>query len=107
MIYITIDGGTTNTRISLVSDKEIKDTVKLNVGARANMNGDGILQKAIGEGIKKLLSSNNITEKDVLCILASGMITSEFNVVRYHNHSCTIVLQIAQNTCKFHTAFYF
>ena len=81
MIYITIDGGTTNTRISLVSDKIIKDTVKLNVGARANMNGDGILQKAIGEGIKKLLSSNNITEKDVLCILASGMITSEFGLI--------------------------
>ncbi len=79
--YITIDGGTTNTRISLVSDKEIKDTVKLNVGARANMNGDGILQKAIGEGIKKLLSSNNLSEKDVLCILASGMITSEFGLV--------------------------
>ena len=81
MIYITIDGGTTNTRISLVSDKEIKDTVKLNVGARANMNGDGILQKAIGEGTKKLLSSNNITEKDIKCILASGMITSEFGLV--------------------------
>ena len=80
-IYITIDGGTTNTRISLVADKVIKDTLKLSVGARANMNGDGVLQKAIKEGIKKLLTTNNLSEKDVCSILASGMITSEFGLI--------------------------
>lgn len=80
-IYITIDGGTTNTRISLVADKVIKDTLKLSVGARANMNGDGVLQKAICEGIKKILTTNNLSEKDICCILASGMITSEFGLI--------------------------
>ena len=80
-IYITIDGGTTNTRISLVADKVIKDTIKLSVGARANMDGDGVLQKAICEGIKKILPTNNLSEKDICCILASGMITSEFGLI--------------------------
>ena len=41
-VYITIDGGTTNTRISLVCDSEIKDTVKLNIGAREQVLRDEI-----------------------------------------------------------------
>ena len=32
--YVTVDGGTTNTRISLVKDRVIKDTLKVKVGAR-------------------------------------------------------------------------
>ena len=33
-LYITIDGGTTNTRITIVKNKKIIDTIKLNIGAR-------------------------------------------------------------------------
>lgn len=38
--YITIDGGTTNTRINLIINKKILDSVKLNIGVRANINGN-------------------------------------------------------------------
>lgn len=35
--YITIDGGTTSTRVNFLKNKEILDTVKLNIGARVAM----------------------------------------------------------------------
>ena len=38
-MIITIDGGTTNTRISLVSDKTIRDRIKTRVGARDSLDG--------------------------------------------------------------------
>ena len=35
--YITIDGGTTNTRISLIKDLTITDTLKFNIGAKGGI----------------------------------------------------------------------
>ena len=37
MTYITIDGGTTNTRVSLVKDGAIVRTEALSMGAKSNM----------------------------------------------------------------------
>lgn len=79
-LYITIDGGTTNTRISLVKDKKEIDTIKLNVGARANIENKNLLKNEIKSAIEKILNGNDIVEKDVTRILASGMITSEFGL---------------------------
>ena len=78
--YIAIDGGTTNTRVSLVGDGEVLDTVRLSLGARAGMDGTEPLKKAIREAIATLLSSHSLTESDIVRILASGMITSEFGL---------------------------
>ena len=69
--YITIDGGTTNTRVSFVTENEVIKTVKINVGA--------------GAGKKEYLKSeirNAIFELpgNVEKILASGMITSEMGL---------------------------
>ena len=36
--YISIDGGTSTTRISLVCDGSVTDTVKLSYGARSNIS---------------------------------------------------------------------
>ena len=75
--YITIDGGTTSTRVNLYRDGEILDTVKLSIGARASIDNREKYVSEIKAAVDKLVSKNkgNITR-----ILASGMITSEFGL---------------------------
>ena len=74
--YITIDGGTTNTRINLVKNNEVVDSLKFNVGAK---NGSK-LKETVEKGIKNILENNKMSEKDIEKILACGMITSEFGL---------------------------
>lgn len=78
--YIAIDGGTTNTRINLVKDYLVTDTLSYNIGARKGIENKEILQEAVKEGIKKILSGNDMTENDIERILVSGMLTSEFGI---------------------------
>ncbi len=78
--YITIDGGTTNTRITLIQDKELIDSIKLNIGARKSIEHKELLKTEIKRAIEVLLEKNCLNEKDITCILASGMITSEFGL---------------------------
>ncbi|MBR5614414.1 MAG: 2-dehydro-3-deoxygalactonokinase [Clostridia bacterium] len=80
--YITIDGGTTNTRISLVKCGEIVDTVKLNVGARSGIDENSLLKAEIKKGIIQLLNKNKLSDNEIDRILASGMITSEFGICK-------------------------
>lgn len=76
--YITVDGGTTNTRITLNHDRSIKQTVKLNIGAGS---GDTeALKSAVASAIKNILNENSLHETDIVRILASGMITSEYGL---------------------------
>lgn len=79
-IYITIDGGTTNTRITLVRDKVQIDSIKLRIGARKSIENKAILVSEIKQAIESLLEKNALSASDVTCILASGMITSEFGL---------------------------
>lgn len=78
--YLTVDGGTTNTRIRLVEDQRIVDTVRCEIGARASMDGTEPLRHAIRDGIRTLLERNSLSETDVSRILAAGMITSEYGL---------------------------
>ncbi len=80
--YITIDGGTTNTRISLVCDGCIKQTLKINIGAQKSIEGTKPLRQALKDAIASLLTANSLAEQDVCRILASGMITSEFGLCK-------------------------
>lgn len=79
-LYITIDGGTTNTRVSLVENRKIIDSIKLSVGARASMDNNDLLRTEIKNALQKILQDNGKSENNVRCILASGMITSEFGL---------------------------
>lgn len=79
--YITIDGGTTNTRISLIVNNQVIDTLKYNVGAKNGIENSQLLKNTIKQGISKLLINNNLCESDIVSILASGMITSEFGLI--------------------------
>jgi 2-dehydro-3-deoxygalactonokinase len=73
-IYITVDGGTTNTRLTLVSDGEILDTVKYSAGAAT---GRAAVESAVAEGVGVLLERNGKEARDIDSVIASGMITSE------------------------------
>ncbi len=79
-IYIAVDGGTTNTRLTLVKAYNIIDTVKINIGARKCIEGTEPLKAEIKNGIEKLLETNGISTQDVRMIVASGMITSDFGL---------------------------
>ncbi len=73
--YITIDGGTTNTRVNLVKNRCIAKSVKISAGARVGMDNKSFLAEEIKKAVAKL-SEGEKAEK----ILASGMITSEFGL---------------------------
>lgn len=79
--YITIDGGTTNTRLRLVRDGQILDTLRYPVGARAGIDNKTLLRETIKGGITELLSRHSLGEKDICRILACGMITCEFGLL--------------------------
>lgn len=68
--YITIDGGTTNTRLSLVLENEVIKTVKIHAGAGSE--DKNYLTDEIKRSIRELCETK-IPDR----ILASGMITSD------------------------------
>ena len=80
--YITIDGGTTNTRISLVQDLKVMGRVKFPIGARAGIANHSVLRETIKNGISQLLQEHGMREEEISCILAAGMITSEFGLYK-------------------------
>lgn len=75
-IYITVDMGTSNTRLSLVREGAVTDTVAYAVGADGASTKD-TLARTLREGIATLLRQSALPEEAVERILASGMITSE------------------------------
>ena len=79
-IYLCIDGGTTNTRLHLVRDGAILETVRISLGARAGIEDRTALRHSLRDAIPELLSRFSLSESDVRCILASGMLTSEFGL---------------------------
>ena len=80
-LYITIDGGTTNTRVNIVKDRSLLDTVRLDVGARRGIDDKELYKSEIKRGIEQILKKNSLKEEDIVSIIASGMITSEFGLV--------------------------
>lgn len=80
MKYITIDGGTTNTRVTLVCDGKIFDSIKLNAGARACGDDKVAFENMLGQAISVILKRNLLAENNIDKILASGMITSEMGI---------------------------
>ena len=79
--YICIDGGTTNTRINLVCDKKVIDSMKFNIGARSSIDNKPLYRTTIRDGITEILARNAMNKSDIVRILASGMITCEFGLV--------------------------
>lgn len=78
--FITLDGGTSNTRVSLVREGKILSSHKIALGARAGIDDKEPLKTALRKKIATLLSEHDLESKDIECVLASGMITSEFGL---------------------------
>lgn len=85
--YITVDSGTTNTRISLIIDGAIADTLKFGVSVSGNETRKERLLKQLKNGISDILERNQKSTKDISRILASGMITSEIGLIELE-HIC-------------------
>lgn len=74
--YITLDCGTTKTKISLVSRNIVRDSLKINNG-----NDVSGYKDILKERIADMLQKNLLTEKDIIRILATGtMATAEFGI---------------------------
>ncbi len=76
--YITIDGGTTSTRVRILENRQIIDSVKLDMGVLAASENREMYVSALKDAVDKLLKENGSCKVEK--ILASGMITSEFGL---------------------------
>lgn len=78
MRIISVDGGTTNTRLVLINDGKVLYSRRLSLGLRDQLDGNGSKYSSIlSSGIRELLTENNLEEKDIDCVTVSGMICSE------------------------------
>lgn len=78
-MMISVDGGTTNTRLTLVKDGAVIDTRKIRIGAgnQTASTDENPYWTPLREGLSALLSENGVTESDVDAMVFSGMICSE------------------------------
>lgn len=81
--FISIDSGTTNTRIYLIKNEQICDVIKLPVGARDTVltGSTKNLKEQLKKGIDELLAKNSTSHDEIECAIVSGMITSEFGLL--------------------------
>jgi 2-dehydro-3-deoxygalactonokinase len=95
-MIITIDAGTTNSRIYLIDAKttEVIDMVKKHVGVKNTLiNGSvDVLKHELSSGIAEITSRNQYSIKDISYIVAAGMITSNLGLLEVPHipSPCTI-----------------
>ena len=73
--YLCIDGGTTNTRITLVSDGTVLESVCYPIGSGKRGNRE-LLKEALKSGLAQMAETHGVALHAVEAILASGMLTS-------------------------------
>lgn len=83
LYVITLDTGTTNSRVTLWKSEDVLDKVSREVGVRDTaIDGNNTrLKSAIKEAIDEILKKNNLTLDEIDKILASGMITSNVGLI--------------------------
>lgn len=91
--YITIDGGTTNTRLRLVKNNAVAAEQRLSMGAKDCINAKESYKNFIIDKIKMLLEESKIAESEIRAILASGMLTSETGLYTVPHITAPIGLQ--------------
>ncbi|OLR55950.1 hypothetical protein BHK98_07695 [Hornefia porci] len=79
---VTIDGGTTRTRLCLWKGEELADTVRADVGARTcAVNGDTMIWKqTIRRMLTEILERNCVEETSIGAVVASGMLTCNLGI---------------------------
>ena len=66
--YITVDGGTTNTRVTLTEDENPLQTLRIPLGARAGITDPQALPTALRDAIQTLLKAHALQESDIVRI---------------------------------------
>jgi 2-dehydro-3-deoxygalactonokinase len=81
MLYFAVDSGTTNSRVWLMSDREVLAKKRVSVGVRNTaIDGDNrALAKGIREAIFELAHESNVDERPQI-VIAAGMITSNLGL---------------------------
>ncbi len=76
---LAVDGGTTNTRLTLVEGTRATARLKIKVGVRDTVltGSNRKLREAVRDGMTALLDGQGLTFADLSAVAASGMITSE------------------------------
>jgi len=82
MYCVYFDSGTTNTRAYLVKDGKIFDMIKNAIGSKdSSIAGSNlVLLKELKRLFDDLIHTNNIDERHISDIYASGMVTSPFGI---------------------------
>ena len=83
-MFLIIDGGTTNLRVTLLSDeRKPLDAIARDGGVRhtAVDGNNGRLKAALAECIDQLLARNGLDAGDVKRCVAYGMITSDMGLL--------------------------
>ena len=83
--YISIDGGTSNTRIAFIKNNTVADRIFLKYGAKDNdtaktpteADSTNPFKIKLKKAIAEIILRNKICEKDITAVVASGMITGE------------------------------
>ncbi len=96
--YITVDGGTTNTRIRLIDNGVLADEVKIKLGAGAKDSRR--LADAVKEGIETIIERAKCGKEDITAILAAGMITSEFGIYNVPHICAPVGIKDLSNAIK-------
>ena len=96
--YITVDSGTTNTRVSLLEDEKIIDSVKFKPMATNVKSRQEVLSEQLKVGIDGILARNGKKPCDIERIIACGMISSEIGLITLeHINSPCGLKELAKN----------
>lgn len=96
--YLCLDGGTTNTRITLMSDGNVIDGISYNIGAAKSIGNGSVLRKTIKNGINDILNRNPNCKNRIARILASGMITGEYGLCELPHIALPVSLSDLKNS---------
>ena len=69
--YITLDLGTTKSKISLIEDGSVEDSLKIS----SKLDGDEYLT-VLGSAIAEILAKNGLSDGDITALLATGTMAS-------------------------------
>ncbi|MDF2821059.1 MAG: hypothetical protein K0R15_1500 [Clostridiales bacterium] len=103
MIKITVDVGTTNSRIKIIEDNQVISTAKSNIGIKdvAIYGNKTILEKNLVNLINEGLLKVDRKLDDVEYIVASGMITSNLGLVEVpHRKSPVSIDDLSNNIIR-------
>lgn len=95
MYNVYFDSGTSNTRAYLIKDDDVVDVLKENLGSKdSSIAGSNlVLIRGLKELYDQLLKSNELNDKDISGIYASGMVTSPFGIKEVPHLSTPVSLK--------------